>query len=158
MTPTELRQLVVDTAAREENSTDALKYWTEVLPPNWRGLPPPHWCGAFTLWVLRTVLNCPWTWEVNGILGAHHSGYLYHLPTTNDPQLGDVCYMAAPYQHHAILTAIGRTPEGIEYVISQDGNSGPSPGICQEQWRKRSKWTAFYSIQPLIDAEIARIG
>ena len=142
MTPVELRQQVANVASAEEHSTDSVKYWREVLghgPPF-----PPQWCGAFTLWTLHTVLGCDWHWEVG-------KGYLYSLRPTNSPDLGDICYMDKPYQHHAILTAVGAAQDGTPYVISQDGNSGPSPGVVEEHWRSRSKWTAFYSIQPLID-------
>ena len=65
--------------------------------------------------------------------------------------------MDKPYQHHAVLTAVGAAQNGTPYVISQDGNSGPAPGVCEEHWRPRSKWTAFYSIQPLIDAAMVQL-
>ena len=149
MTSRELRQQVVNVASREEGSTDSAKYWREAMPSAEGILGvgvmyPKHWCGAFTLWALRTVLGCDWQWAIG-------KGYLYRLRPTNDPDLGDICYMDKPYQHHAILTAIGTAHDGTPFVISQDGNSGPSPGMCLEQWRPRRKWTAFYSIQPLID-------
>jgi hypothetical protein len=146
MTPTQLRQRLCEVAAAEQGSVDSLKYWSEVLPPAWHGPPPKHWCGAFTLWALRTVLGCEWTWEVNGVLGAKHSGYLYRLPMTKRPLPGDVCYMNAPYQHHALLIATGI--DG--YVMTQDGNSGNSPGVCLACRRPMSAWTAFYSIEPLL--------
>jgi len=155
-TSQELRQAVVNLACSENQSTDASKYWQEVLPPNWTGPYPRHWCGAFTLWDLRIALGCAWYWEVKGILGAEHFGYLYHLPKTTSPDLGDICYLNAPYQHHAILTAIGKTPSGSEYVISQDGNQGLAPGECLEQWHERSHWSCFYSIESLIQRALER--
>lgn len=147
LTVASLRQEVANLASRERGSTDSAKYWREVLPASWRGPFPPQWCGAFTLWALRVALGCPWQWEIG-------RGYLYRLRPTSDPDLGDVCYMDQPYQHHAILIAIGTDADGASFVISQDGNSGNSPGICQENWRKRSAWTTFYSIDPLIKAAL----
>lgn len=141
MTPAQLRQRICEVAAAEEGSVDSLKYWAEVLPPDWHGPSPKHWCGAFTLWALRTVLGCSLRWEVG-------KGYLYQLHTTSEPLPGDICYMDKPYQHHAILTAIG--VDGT--IISQDGNSGPSPGTCLMHHRPRKSWTAFYSIDPLLEA------
>jgi len=146
----ELRQLVANVASNEYTSTDASRYWRVVLPPTWRGPYPKHWCGAFALWSLKTALGCPWHWDF--FPNGEGKGFLWRLPKTKTPDLGDVCYMAQPYQHHAILTAIGTTPEGFDYVISQDGNSGASPGECLEQWRHRNAWTAFYSIEPAIQA------
>jgi hypothetical protein len=153
-TAVELRQRVANLASGEGNSVDSAKYWREVLPPNWHGPYPPHWCGAFALWSLRVALGCDWHWEVEGVLGMTRSGFLYHLRTTKNPDLGDVCYMDQPYQHHAILTAVGTDVEGVPFIISQDGNSGPSPGVVEEHWRKRSKWTVFYSIEPLVQAAL----
>ena len=147
MTAQDLRQKVANTAASQEQSVASAAYWREVLPVNWRGPYPPQWCGAFTLWALRMALWCDWTWEVG-------KGYLYRLRPTNSPDIGDICYMDKPYQHHAVLTAVGNDDKGRPYVISQDGNSGPSPGMCLEQWRPREKWTAFYSIEPLIQAAL----
>ena len=149
MTPAELRQRVANLASNERDSTDSGKYWREVLAPGYAGPFPPHWCGAFTLWALRNALGCEWHWEVG-------KGYLFRLHPTKDPDIGDVCYMDAPFQHHAVLTAVGTDAQDVAFVISQDGNSGPSPGICQEQWRPRAKWTAFYSIEPLVEAAMAR--
>jgi hypothetical protein len=144
-----LRQRVANLASSEEGNFDASPYWREVLPSTWEGPYPRHWCGAFTLWALRVALGCTWQWEVG-------KGYLYRLKTTLDPDIGDICYKDRPYQHHAILTAIGANADGKPYVISQDGNSGSSPGVVEEHWRARGQWTAFYSIEPLIAAAIAK--
>lgn len=149
MTSQELRQRVANIAAAEHGNTDASRYWREVLPENWSGPYPPHWCGAFTLWCLRRALGCDWHWEVG-------KGYLYRLRSVQEPNVGDICYQHSPYQHHAVLGAIGTDADGRPYVISHDGNSGQPPTSVQEQWRLRSKWTAIYSIQPLVDAALSR--
>lgn len=146
VTALDLRQRVCSVAQAEQGSRDSLKYWSEVLPSTWRGPPPPHWCGAFALWDLHVTLGCPWTWEIAGITNRDkRAGFLFRLPRTKNPLPGDICYQAAPYQHHAVLLEMrGRL------VISQDGNTGPSPGVCSRKERDRSQWTAFYSIGPLL--------
>lgn len=147
LTSFELRQRVANLASGEDGLRDSQKYWHEVLEQSWHGPYPREWCGAFTLWALRKALGCHWRWECG-------KGYLYRLKTTHEPDIGDICYMDQPYQHHAVLTAAGVSSDGKRFVISEDGNSGPYPGICEEHWRAREKWTAFYSIQPLIDAAL----
>jgi hypothetical protein len=146
VTPGELRQAVCNVASSEESSVDAAKYWREVLPSNWQGPYPRHWCGAFALYCLRKVLGCTWHWEVG-------KGFLFRLRPTSAPQIGDICYQASPYQHHAVLTAIGTEADNTPYTITQDGNQGMTPGICLEQYRKHPKWSAIYSIEPLIRGE-----
>jgi hypothetical protein len=42
------------------------------------------------------------------------------------------------------------------FTITMDGNAGPFPGMVEELWRPLQKWTAIYSIQPLIDAALER--
>jgi len=144
MTPRELRQRVANVASAEIDCSDAVRYWREALAPGTPRPYPPHWCGAFTLWALRVALGCQWHWEIG-------KGYLWRLKPTRDPDLGDVCYMDRPFQHHAILTAIGDTADGRAFAISVDGNAGAPPTHVDEVWRAREKWTVFYSIQPLID-------
>ncbi len=155
MTPQELRQRVANIASEQIGSKDNDMYWREVLPREWQGPHPEHWCGAFTLWDLHKALGCTWTWQVRGCYGATRTGYLWRLETTDTPDIGDICYMDQPYQHHAILTAVGDSAEGRPFVISVDGNSGAPPGEVDEKWRARKKWTAFYSIQPLVDAALS---
>lgn len=148
ITAQELRQRVANLASSQEGSEDVAKYWREVLPSNWAGPYPRHWCGAFALWALRLALGCLWRWEVG-------KGFLYRLRPTESPDLGDICYSAEPYQHHAVLTAIGLETDGTPYTITQDGNQGMTPGICLEQYRQNPKWSAIYSIKPLIQPERA---
>lgn len=148
MTPQELRQEVANVASREIDCADPARYWREVLPRDWRGPYPPHWCGAFALWCLHAALGCDWHWEIG-------KGFLWRLRRTDDPDLGDICYLDKPYQHHAVLTAVGENDHG-RYVISVDGNSGMPPTRVDEHWRRREKWTAIYSIQPLVDAALSQ--
>lgn len=151
-----LRQRVANLASQEEHSTDASKYWIEVLPANWRGPYPKHWCGAFALWSLRRVLGCVLTWEI-ATATKRESGFLHHLPILGrgiEPDLGDIAYLDAPFQHHAVVTAAGLNAAGSAFVITQDGNSGDPPGEVAEHWNLRAHWTCFYSIQGLVDAAL----
>jgi hypothetical protein len=146
ITALDLRKQICSVVQAENKSRDSLKYWSKVLPKTWRGPPPPHWCGAFALWALRTTLLCSWTWEIHGVTNNERKyGFLFRLPKTATPQPGDICYQAEPYQHHGVLLDVLGNK-----VISQDGNTGPSPGICAQKERPRSQWTAFYSIEPLL--------
>lgn len=150
MTSAELRQKVCELAASQEEVVGGGVYWRGVLPKNWQGPYPRHWCGAFALWCLREVLGCEWQWEVDGITNSEKkSGFLFHLRRTSNPQPGDICYSDKPYQHHAVLLAIGIDGS----TITQDGNQGAAPGQCLRKYRKRPKWSAIYSIEPLLKIE-----
>lgn len=141
MTPAQVRQRVVEVAAREDGATDARRYWREVLPASWHGPYPPHWCGAFALWALRVGAGCQWQWEVG-------TGFLYRLRRVGAVQPGDIAYRDLPYQHHAVVLAVlddGR-------VITQEGHSGARPGVCRQFTRPATWWTAYYSIDPLVKA------
>jgi hypothetical protein len=143
-----LRQRVANLASNEEGSTNAARYWRAVLPENWKGPYPPQWCGAFALWSLKTALGCPWLWQVG-------EGFLFRLRRTSEPDLGDICYRAH-FQHHAVLTAVGNAADGKPYIIAQNGNAGDPPGTCLESFTDRGTWTAFYSIEPLLSAALAK--
>lgn len=152
MTAAELRQRVAVLVSREEGNTDPAKYWQAILPKSWRGPYPRHWCGAMALWALHVELGCDWLWA----FGPPNYGFLFRLPRAAKPDLGDVAYRDKPYQHHAVVTACDIELNGRAFVITQDGNQGPSPGVCTEQWGPVDKWTAFYSIEPLIQAALGR--
>lgn len=132
------RAAVVDRVTAEIGKSDATKYWREALqsgPPF-----PPHWCGAFALWALRTEGLCDWYWQIG-------KGFLWRLPRTRDPKPGDMGYQDQPFQHHFVVAEVGR-----QTFTSVDGNQG-NPGV-QERNRKLdlSKY-AFYSIASLLDDE-----
>jgi hypothetical protein len=147
-TSAELRQALCSLAASQEGAVGAEKYWKEVLPKDWQGPYPRHWCGGFSLWCLHISLGCTWLWEF-----GKPSGFLWRLQKTKEPQPGDICYQAEPYQHHAVLLACGIDGS----TTSQDGNQGVTPGECKRVYRAHPKWTAYYSIQPLVDSEIERL-
>ena len=140
MTPEQLRQKVCEVAASQEGVIGADRYWREVLPKNWQGPYPRHWCGAFALWCLHEALGCDWAWKIG-------LGFLFRLTPTDDPKPGDICYSDKPYQHHAVLLA-----SGVDFgTITQDGTQGASPGQCLRVHRQRPKWSAIYSIESLVN-------
>jgi hypothetical protein len=143
MTPEQRRQKVCELAASQEGVVGADLYWRGVLPESWQGPYPRHWCGAFALWCLREALGCKWGWKV-GI------GFLFRLTPTKDPKPGDICYVDKPYQHHAVLLAYGVEDDGARSTITQDGNQEAAPGKCLRVYRKHPKWSAIYSIEPLL--------
>jgi len=143
MTPEQKRQTICELASSQEGVVGAERYWREVLGPKWQGPYPRHWCGAFALWCLREAIGCNWEWKVG-------LGFLFRLLPTDNPLPGDICYIDKPYQHHAVLLAIGEQDNGKRFTISQDGNQGAAPGKCLRIYRKLPKWSAIYSIESLL--------
>jgi hypothetical protein len=130
------RQQIVDRARAEIGSSDASSYWLEVL-----GTPgpyPPHWCGAFVLWVYRTAGLVDWQWSFD----KTKPGFLYRLQSTTDPQPGDAAYYAN-LQHHALVASVDRAKGTIKTI---DGNQ---PDV-REVTRPLSAASAYYSIEPLL--------
>lgn len=140
------RQRVVDAARSQIGPQDPAKYWGETMP----SLSPAQvaqyaqsraWCGGFALWAIKQAGIAP---DLNWVDGK---GFCYQLPTTRDPQPGDVAYFDQPYQHHAIVVNVDG---GTLYTI--DGNQARN--TVAERTRSVSSATAFYSIQPLIQASV----
>jgi hypothetical protein len=152
-TSQELRQALCELADSQDGCAEPAKYWKEVLPSDWQGPYPRHWCGGFALWCLHRSLGCDWLWGF-----GDHSGFLWRLKKTDDPQPGDICYQAEPYQHHAVLVARGIEDDGGRSTITIDGNQGAAPGVCKRVYRAHPKWTAYYSIEPLVQAELERLA
>lgn len=115
-------------------------YWHDVLEhpggPN-----PPAWCGAFAL---RCLHEAQLALAVKWAFGPPHFGFLYLLEQTKTPEPGDIAYLDAPFQHHAIVTDV----EG-DTVHTIDGNQGPSAPIMTHS-APLKHWTAFYSIARFI--------
>lgn len=133
------RDAVVAAATSQAGRTDPEPYWRDVLgnaaPPY-----PPSWCGAFALWCLRRGAACDWSWQIG-------RGFLWRLPTTTDPQPGDIGYVDR-FQHHAVVIAADGST-----IRSCDGNA--MGGTVAERVRPRSDYAAFYSIVPLLVGEVA---
>lgn len=116
-------------------------YWADVLVGYDGPSYPKQWCGALALFCLHSGgVALDVHWEVG-------KGFLYRLHTTPHPEPGDVAYLDAPFQHHAIVTHI----EG-ESVVTVNGNQGPTDPI-QIKTHPLKHWTAFYSIAPWLEPD-----
>jgi hypothetical protein len=134
-----VRKRIVLIAENELGQQDPQKYWSEVIPGAAGTTFTGDWCGGFSLWVLHQAgIARDVPWEIG-------KGYLFRLPTTRDPQPGDIAYMDQPYQHHAVVVS----SDGAN-VTTVDGNQPGS--MVKLRTRPLSAWTAFYSVQPWIDA------
>jgi hypothetical protein len=134
-----IRERIVDAAKSELGVQDPQRYWQEVIPGAAGDTFTGQWCGGFSLWVLHQAgVGQDVPWEIG-------KGFLYLLPRTSDPQPGDIAYMDQPYQHHAVVVESDGTS-----ITTVDGNQPGS--MVKLRTRPVSAWTAFYSVQPWIDA------
>ena len=95
------------------------------------------WCGIFALWCLHQAGLAP------GIKWIYGKGFASKLPRTSDPKPGDIAYIDKPFQHHALVESV---VGNIIYTI--DGNHNDKVAKCE---RTRDKFTAFFSIEPLLN-------
>jgi len=114
---------------------------------------PKHWCGAFALSTLRTVLSsCGINWRVGFGFAEQH------LPRTLSPRPGDVVIYERNW-HHALVrrvTGAGLDPHEIETIDGNQGRGGAvvGPGIFAIRTRAREAAFAYYSIEKLLDAQV----
>ncbi len=149
--------MIVDKVVVKQFPVIVQGYWREVLPPR-LGKPatppyPPQWCGAFALSCLRRGglgLDLFWRFET---ATDKRSGFLYALHQLHGvaPEPGDMCYLAAPYQHHAVVCHVCEV-DGVPNVITINGNQGAAEPIKLAQ-HPLTHWTAFYSIAGLLPSE-----
>jgi hypothetical protein len=130
-TQAEARQYVAALARSYLGRSDAATFWRRVGV----GAPyPPAWCGGFALAVLKEAGLCSWNWKIG-------TGFLYRLaPPKHTAELGDICYVDQPYQHHAIVV---RT-DPLELV-----NGNGKGGVVTLSGAPTHPHV-FYSIQPLL--------
>lgn len=102
------------------------------------------WCQIFWLHCLR---KAGLTTKVWGDL-ARNGWVEKWLPRTRAPRMGDLSYIHKPKQHGAIY--LETNDRGI--VSSVDGNS--SGRVVLRRERPYAAYSAFYSIQPLVDVWI----
>lgn len=152
------RVLVVESACAECDRVSALDskgvadflkfgvsvYWADVLHQSLTAPHPPQWCGAFALWnIHKAGLGLQLRW----MFGPPHFGFLWNLRQLEPhevPEPGDIAYLNAPYQHHAVVACV----DG-ELVTTINGNQGPIKPI-QTKAAALKHWTAFYSIDRLL--------
>lgn len=132
----DLRQRVLDAALAEPSIAPRVdSYWQDALagasPPY-----PPDWCGAFVLWALHQAgLAKDVTWTIS-------KGFASQLPTTENPEPGDVAYFAAN-QHHALVLSV--SPSQVTLL-----NGNGSQGHITRSTVPRNEVAVFYSIEPLL--------
>jgi hypothetical protein len=138
------RGVIASTAEGQVGERRASVYWPYVLPGNWVGPYPEHWCGAFALWVLNTALETGWLWKVG-------RGFLFRLQPAQLPLCGDIAYRNKPLQHHAVITSVYN-----EWVTTVDGNSG-FPAMIRKSGHKLGwhGW-AYFSVARMIEASRGR--
>lgn len=128
-----IRSRVIDIARKEIGVQDARKYGPSL----------DNWCGNFNLWVLQqaglaTGSSPHWRWCLD-------------LPTTDNPQPGDIAFFGPPNNHESIIVSID-----ADTVTTIDGNQeaehGPDMGLVWKKTRPRDKVASFHSIESLIQA------
>jgi hypothetical protein len=92
---------------------------------------PPAWCGAFALSCLIEAELCEWPWLIG-------KGFLFRLPTTKSPEIGDISYFEK-HQHHAVVGSGGQ-------LINGNGVGGRVSLSIHDP----SKVTAYYTIASLL--------
>lgn len=133
------RQRVVDAAMAELGHVGGDRYFAEEVP-EYLGT-DKDWCGVFALRSLHKAglaLDRKWIDGKGFILTGAHP-----LPTTKNPQPGDLIYIDKPFQHQAIVVRV----EG-DTVHTIDGNTRDT--VAEHPSRPRSSITAFFSIAPLL--------
>jgi hypothetical protein len=130
------REDVVRLAMSELGKSEPSRYWDEVLTPD-ETRPEHSWCGAFALWVLRSLGLTDWTYDRNG-------AWFYQLPATKHPEPGDLAFMQG-IRHLAIVSAVG--PDSVDLV-----NGAGTGGKVTTSTVSRSAVTEFRSIAPLLAA------
>lgn len=117
--------------------------WSKYFVPGTAAHPGSRvsWCGVFALWALH---QCGVGTHLQWIYGK---GFLYKLPRTKSPLPADMAYLDKPYQHHAIVDRV----EG-DLVYTIDGNQ--EGDVVAERVRKKSEFSAFYSIEPLLESNL----
>jgi len=136
-TPLEKRQYVAAVARTYLGRSDAATFWKRV------GVAAPYpefWCGGFAGSVLNEALGCLIRWRF-ATKTDKRSGFLYMLGRPrHTAELGDVCYVDAPYQHHALV--VGLDP--LELV------NGNGKGGCVTLSGAPSHPHVFYPIESLL--------
>lgn len=146
----ERRDAIVALARSKVGEQNPDDFWSIVCPQLCGRPTSISWCGGFALWCLRESGVCrwpggePWKWAV-GI------GFAARLPQTTRPEPGDIAYIAAPYQHHAIVDRVETTGLERTFIHTIDGNVMPAPKEGVELRRRPlGAFTTFFSIAPLV--------
>ena len=142
--PLAMRMRVIAIARTQVGQDDPSAYWLDVL-----GSVPQkgiHWCGAFVLWTLRTVLAVDWKWVPGlGFIYCDSDGNrlaIPRLPVVASPRVGDVAYYDKPFQHYALVES-ALVCERVALI------AGNMPEVRQYE-QPLAKASAYYSIAPIL--------
>lgn len=140
--PTEerIRARVAKIARSRIGDSNGALYWRAVAPSLDS---TKSWCGVFALWALQQAGLAPgWTWS----MAPNASGFLYRLPLTTTPKIGDIAYFTK-YQHHGVIIGVHG---GFLDVVNGNGAGGK----VSLSTVPVSSAAGIYSIQPLIDKNL----
>ncbi len=138
--PVNPRIRVAEYARAELGKNDAAIYWADVLPGTPPSGYPKDWCGGFALWALhRAGLAQGFDWVIG-------EGFLFHLPHTQEPQIGDIAYFDTN-QHHAVVVGVDRVARTVALV-----NGNGTGGAVSASVVPMAHVAGFYSIEPLLGA------
>ncbi len=154
-----IRIAAAELGSHGKGSPRVIDYWRDVLPTTKTDAQTrsyskdADWCGGFVLFCLHRAGLAP---DVKWKIGSGFA--LGLLPSTKDPQPGDVCIRpkngAGKFVwHHALVEscADGR-------LVTIDGNQ---PGVLRRDRAKPTSNMDYYSIEPLLaralDAEAERL-
>lgn len=147
-TEADIRAEVVSVAGSQMGYSDPEPYWVDT----YGSYPGEHfaWCGVFALWVLRQVGLTTERWHAGekGPNGKPIYGFIFplHLPSTSEPQPGDIAYFTKN-QHHAIVAAVAGD------IITLINGNGKGGAVSLSQIEK-SEAAGFFSIRPLVVAKL----
>jgi hypothetical protein len=137
--PSSAREVVARAALSQVGNGNPKRYWDDVAPGVNVG--KADWCGAGALWSLHQAgLALDRHWKLG-------SGFLLRsppLPTTRQPEVGDIAYFDHD-EHHAVV--VGVTP-GVVSLVNFNG----AGGLVSESSIEPAQATAFFSIAPLISS------
>jgi hypothetical protein len=105
------------------------------------------WCQIFWLHCLRAADLTDKVWQD---IDADDGWVSSWLPSTDHPLMGDLIYIAKPNQHGAVFKRVGEDGR----ILSVDGNS--LGHIVQPRARERHEISAFFSIQPVVEAWVPK--
>jgi hypothetical protein len=154
-----IRELLRSWVLAQAGTTDPDPYYRDAAPCYAEGAKSgKQWCGIFALAALRAVGLTDWVWK-------DRDGFLSRIgwdQATKTPEVGDVCYLDAPHQHHCVVVAVYGdgsfdTIGGNEDYPGQVGKKCTKPGDLPTTRRKvGDHGVTVYSIRKLVAAYQAK--
>ncbi len=139
--PTPPRLRVAQAAQSQLGLRNAAIYWADVLPGYPPASYPKDWCGGFALWTLHQAglaKNLIWTIGLGFLSG--------NLPTTQNPQIGDIAYFTTN-EHEAVVVGVDLAAGTVDLI-----NGNGTGGAVSASTTPISHVAAFYSIQDLLSS------